>query len=95
MALSSSSQTQTDIVQVFMRTQMSTDTLPLMYADAYLNVQDWKSFTTKLIRHLLCQVYKGHTLIALKEWFDCTGKVDFCDLLSKEVQRYGELEQAP
>ncbi|CAO1632484.1 unnamed protein product [Sympodiomycopsis kandeliae] len=82
-----------DIIQLLMRLEMVDDTLPLAYANFYLDIQDWNDFAIKLARALLCHPYKGKMLVAINSWFESTGLSEWSKVLAAEVSRSASLTE--
>lgn len=75
---------------------MMDDTLPLAFATSYVDIPDWTVFARRLIRNLLCQIYKGSMLRSLSEWFTTALNIDFPSILTEEVRRMSTtLENMP
>lgn len=77
-----------------MRAEITNDTLPLTYAATYLDVSDWRAVAVKLIRLLLCQVWRGPTLVAVSAWFSGSGKANFRALLAEEISKHAIATEA-
>lgn len=95
-ALCGQTVTPVDIIHLLMRSEMMNDTLPLTFAANYVDIPDWTVFARRLIRKLLCQIYKGSMLRALSVWFTSAVNIDFPSLLTEEVRRVSTcLEKMP